>query len=676
MQQPDTLIEGRYEILGKIREGGMGTIYKVRHRLLDEIRVVKVMKPSITADEEMKHRFADEAKMATRLKHPNIGTIHDFALDEDGTAYLVMEFIDGVNLGELLSNKGPPEIPLVLEIAHQALLALGYLHRRNIIHRDVAPDNLMLTHDEEGQPRIKLIDLGIAKALDRPVELTSAGVFLGKLKYASPEQYGALPAGEKLDGRSDLYCLGVVLYELLTGIRPFAGDTPPEMLRAHLFSAPIPFEESDPKGRVPADVRKIILRTLEKKREDRFPTAEDFDREIVEIRHRYGTGGLEQTVQMLSAVRQTPQSSQEQTITPSAQSRLDRQFAGPTTPTAATVGLVPVPKSTGEGKTAVVRAPSRPSGLGRILFWAAAGVIVLAAVGLLLKGRSGSRAPALSTPIPAAPTPPFAAASESRAVVPTTAPTEVPTSAPAPSEPTAPRRIEAPAESGADRAAAEQARRLASRARVSAERVGSEARAAGPYETGRRAQEEGDRLMTQGRFPAARAAYERSADRFMDAQTAVAELLASRPAGVTVLPAPTPRPEPSRAAAVPAEPPPPPLPTAAPAKAGVSDQDRIREVLHTYERAHNSLDVDLYARSYPSFVAQHRSDLERAWQGLRSQRLELDVHQIEVRGSQATVRATQKLTVVPQAGSEQRDTRDVVLKLEKHGDAWVITERT
>ncbi|HEX7253056.1 MAG TPA: serine/threonine-protein kinase, partial [Thermoanaerobaculia bacterium] len=189
MQQPDTLIEGRYEILGKIREGGMGTIYKVRHRLLDEIRVVKVMKPSITADEEMKHRFADEAKMATRLKHPNIGTIHDFALDEDGTAYLVMEFIDGVNLGELLGNKGPPEIPLVLEIAHQALLALGYLHRRNIIHRDVAPDNLMLTHDEEGQPRIKLIDLGIAKALDRPVELTSAGVFLGKLKYASPEQY-------------------------------------------------------------------------------------------------------------------------------------------------------------------------------------------------------------------------------------------------------------------------------------------------------------------------------------------------------------------------------------------------------------------------------------------------------------------------------------------------------
>jgi serine/threonine protein kinase len=674
VQQPDTLIEGRYEILGKIREGGMGTIYKVRHRLLDEVRVVKVMKPSITADAEMKHRFADEAKMATRLKHPNIGTIHDFALDEDGTAYLVMEFIDGVNLSELLGNKGPPEVPLVLEIAHQALLALGYLHRRNIIHRDVAPDNLMLTHDEEGQPRLKLIDLGIAKALDRPVELTSAGVFLGKLKYASPEQYGALPAGEKLDGRSDLYCLGVVLYELLTNVRPFPGETPAEMLRAHLFGAPIPFEESDPRGRVPTDVRRIVLRALEKKREDRFPSAEDFDREVVELRHRYGTDGLEQTVQMLSAVRQTPPSAQDQTITPSAQSRLDRQFAGPTTPTAATIGLVPAPKGTGEAKTEVVHGTGRSSGTGRTLFWAAASLIVLAAIGLLVKERSASHAPALPTPIPSAPTPASAAAAESREPVPTAAPTEAPTSAPATPEPTAARRIEAPAEASADRVAAEQARRLASRTRASAERVGSESKAPGPYENGRKAQEEGDRLMAQGRFSAARAAYEKSADRFMDAQTTVAEVLASRPA-VTVLPPPTPRPEPTRAAAVPAEPPPP-APAAPAVKAGVSDQDKIREVLHTYERAHNSLDVELYARAYPSFVSQHRQDLDRAWQGLRSQHLELEVHQIDVRGSQATVRAAQKLTVIPQAGSEQRDSRDVVLKLEKHGDVWVITERS
>ncbi|HEY6051044.1 MAG TPA: serine/threonine-protein kinase, partial [Thermoanaerobaculia bacterium] len=230
MPQPGTLIEGKYEILGKLREGGMGAIYKVRHRLLDEIRVIKVMRPQILSNEEMKRRFVEEARTATKLKHPNICTIYDFALDEDGTAYLVMEFIDGVTLADLFRTPDPPGLPVTLEVAHQALLALGYLHRRNVVHRDVAPDNLMLTSDEEGRPLIKLIDLGIAKALDsKSGDMTSTGVFLGKLKYASPEQYGALAPGEKIDGRSDLYCLGVVVYELLTGKRPFVGDTPAEM---------------------------------------------------------------------------------------------------------------------------------------------------------------------------------------------------------------------------------------------------------------------------------------------------------------------------------------------------------------------------------------------------------------------------------------------------------------
>ena len=263
MPQPGTLIEGKYEILGKLREGGMGAIYKVRHRLLDEIRVIKVMRPQILSNEEMKRRFVEEARTATKLKHPNICTIYDFALDEDGTAYLVMEFIDGVTLADLFRTPEPPNLAVTLEIAHQALLALGYLHRRNVVHRDVAPDNLMLTSDEEGKPLIKLIDLGIAKALDsKSGDMTSTGVFLGKLKYASPEQYGALAAGEKIDGRSDVYCLGVVIYELLTGMRPFAGDTPAELLRSHLFQPPIAFAQSDPEGKVPSELRTAILKAL------------------------------------------------------------------------------------------------------------------------------------------------------------------------------------------------------------------------------------------------------------------------------------------------------------------------------------------------------------------------------------------------------------------------------
>src|SRR5262249_26185280 len=142
-------------------------------------------------DEELRRRFLEEAKTATRLKHPHICSIYDFALDDDGTAYLVMEFIEGANLADLVGSGHPPNLSLSLEIAHQALLALSYLHRKNIVHRDIAPDNLMLTHDEEGRPHIKLIDLGIAKTVDRE-QRTSTGVFLGKLKYASPELFGAL----------------------------------------------------------------------------------------------------------------------------------------------------------------------------------------------------------------------------------------------------------------------------------------------------------------------------------------------------------------------------------------------------------------------------------------------------------------------------------------------------
>ena len=193
MPVPGTLIEGKYEILGKICEGGMGAIYKVRHRLLDEIRVIKVMHPQIGESEEMKKRFVQEAKTVTKLKHPNIGAVLDFALDSDGAAYIVMEFIDGVTLSDVFKTAGPPEMPLALEVTHQTLLALGYLHRRNIVHRDIAPDNIMLTRDEEGNPRVKVIDLGIAKALDKTVELTSTGVFLGKVKYCSPEQLAECP---------------------------------------------------------------------------------------------------------------------------------------------------------------------------------------------------------------------------------------------------------------------------------------------------------------------------------------------------------------------------------------------------------------------------------------------------------------------------------------------------
>src|ERR1700739_4221918 len=142
-EQP-TLFEGKYEVIGKIAEGGMGAVYKVRHALLHEVRVIKVMRPQAAEKEEHRKRFLREAQMATKLRHPSIVTFYDFAIDETATSYMVMEFIDGVTFNQLIRALGPVPAPLAIVLAKQCLSALAYLHRRNIVHRDVAPDNIML----------------------------------------------------------------------------------------------------------------------------------------------------------------------------------------------------------------------------------------------------------------------------------------------------------------------------------------------------------------------------------------------------------------------------------------------------------------------------------------------------------------------------------------------------
>jgi serine/threonine-protein kinase len=271
-------IEGKYVVLAKLSEGGMGAVYKVRHKLLDEIRVVKVILPHLGHTAELSDRFLREARAASRLRHANIAQILDFTVDEQGHELLVMEFIDGLTVKEILQRTGPPPLGLTIEIARQALAALGYLHRRGFIHRDISPDNLMLSRDADGRPLIKLIDLGIAKAIasdlgrDLDDSLTRTGIFLGKPRYASPEQ---LDDGGPIDARSDLYSFGIVLYELLTNRCPIAGRSAQELMAGHLLRPPLSFDETDRQGRVPPALREIVLRMLAKKPDQRIATAEE-----------------------------------------------------------------------------------------------------------------------------------------------------------------------------------------------------------------------------------------------------------------------------------------------------------------------------------------------------------------------------------------------------------------
>jgi serine/threonine-protein kinase len=273
----EDVLEGKYEIIEKIGEGGIGSVYKVRHRLLDEIRVIKVLRPQVASKEDHQERFLHEARMAIRLKHPNIAQLHDFSISDEGTAFIVMEFIDGIALDALLKANGPPSLDLTLEIAKQSLRALAYLHSHDLVHRDVSPDNLLLTTSFDGSARVKLIDLGIAKNLAEDSGLTQTGVFLGKVRYCSPEQFSSAEnQTAELDYRSDLYSFGLLLYELLTGVYPFGGKTFAELAGCHLFQPPISFDESDPDGKVSAELREVVLKALEKDPDERYGSAVEF----------------------------------------------------------------------------------------------------------------------------------------------------------------------------------------------------------------------------------------------------------------------------------------------------------------------------------------------------------------------------------------------------------------
>lgn len=270
-------LESRYEVLEMMGEGGMGAVYKVRHNELDRICVIKVMQAQLQNNPALRERFLGEAKKGAQVSHPNIAAVLDFFVGSNGTACLVMEYIDGRNLRDVLeTSREPLDYKTAAQIVIQGLDALACLHGKKLVHRDISPDNLMLTHDSLGNQVVKLIDLGIAKSLEPTAEPGSTVFFIGKCAYAPPEQFG-----NQVDTRSDIYSMGVVLYQLLTKTLPIVAKDFASFYVAHQRNdLPRPFSETDPNGRVPGSVRRVVLKALEKKPDDRFQTAEEFRDEL------------------------------------------------------------------------------------------------------------------------------------------------------------------------------------------------------------------------------------------------------------------------------------------------------------------------------------------------------------------------------------------------------------
>src|SRR4051812_16955544 len=278
----DKPIDGKYRIVRRLGIGGMGEVFKVEHTFLGSTRVVKIIRAQISSSSDAHDRFLREARLATKVQHPNVATLHDFSALPDGSHYMVWEFIEGQNLAQVLKQRGMLAPRHAVRIAIQALAGLEAIHRAGIVHRDISPENLMITHAGEGDEFVKIIDLGVAKAAESEVAMTQTGMFVGKFRYASPEHLGFLPAGERIDGRADLYSLAVVLFEMVTGRPPFEATSPHEYIIHHSRDEYVSSPDLDRITGNPA-LQKVLARALDRDRNKRFATAREFSDALAAI---------------------------------------------------------------------------------------------------------------------------------------------------------------------------------------------------------------------------------------------------------------------------------------------------------------------------------------------------------------------------------------------------------
>ena len=264
MASVEYLQNGRYALLKKLGEGGKGLVYKARDTVLNRVVAVKILKSAVTS-EEAYSRFMTEAQAVAKLNHPNIVSIHDIG-KEDGKQFFVLEFVDGESLRDLMQTypEGKCDIQTVLRIGMDVCSALQYAHSEKVLHRDIKPENVMITKDGTA----KLMDFGLAKMIGQP-GVTQEGVIVGTVAYVAPE----VALGKSVDARSDLYSLGAVLYEALTGKPPFQGDDPIKVIFGHIHDIPVSLSKLNPN--VPQALSDCVLKLLQKEPEKRFQSAED-----------------------------------------------------------------------------------------------------------------------------------------------------------------------------------------------------------------------------------------------------------------------------------------------------------------------------------------------------------------------------------------------------------------
>jgi len=280
--KPGTVLRGKYEILSKLGEGGMGAVFKARHVQLGEIWALKVVASRLVQEPGFRQRFKSEALIMRTLNHPNDVRVQDYDETEDGLPFTIMEYVDGIHLDELVPRGTKMDVPRAVNLVVQVIDGLGAAHKLGIIHRDVKPDNILVAKDANGKEITKLLDFGAAKVKEQgelfASQKTAAGVMIGTPAYMSPEQVKGVPS-DQLDGRVDLYAAAIILYELLCGRAPFIEKKAVMMLMAHAATPP-PDPRQFQKDLPPA-LCAAILRALEKEPTKRFANAEEMREALV-----------------------------------------------------------------------------------------------------------------------------------------------------------------------------------------------------------------------------------------------------------------------------------------------------------------------------------------------------------------------------------------------------------
>jgi len=284
------VLAGRYELEELVGSGGMSSVYRAHDRVLDRRVALKLLHQRLADDDEYVERFRREARMVAGLLHQNIVTVIDRG-EDDGRPFIVFEFVDGENLKQLVARAGPLPVDRAVELAMQVARGLAFAHANGYVHRDVKPQNVLLN----GSGEAKVTDFGIARSLDVQHGMTQTGTVLGTSDYIAPEQ----AQGQHVDEHTDVYSLGIVLYEMLTGDVPFRGDNFVAVAMQHINQPPPAVSTSRPD--VPPRLDAAVARALAKRPEDRFPTMEAFANELEACLHELRTPGADETMVLPAA---------------------------------------------------------------------------------------------------------------------------------------------------------------------------------------------------------------------------------------------------------------------------------------------------------------------------------------------------------------------------------------